>query len=338
MYKIFTFYNPKGGVSKTTTTFNTGAFLSSNKNKKILLVDLDPQSNLTELFFSSLSDEQTLPGTSIQDAMNPMFEGSASRIDATKIELAQHIYYSNMSLLRGDFALINAETYFGNAISQAITDNFREKNIYLSLFRLLSDLIKIHSFDHVILDLWPSTGAIARMSLLCCDAFIVPITLDRFCNQSVELLNVTITGWIENHEKIMKTFEPYGLERFIGKPTFLGAVSQNFITYAGKTKRHNEIWEKNIENSIIESIIENSQIPKDNRVYSDGVYISTIKGFGSLGVVAQITGKAIFDQNRDDTTLISATGNPLSGAALDIWNKRAASYKAEIEKIAAVVL
>ena len=142
MYKIFTFYNPKGGVSKTTTTFNTGAFLSSNKNKKILLVDLDPQSNLTELFFSSLSDEQTLPGTSIQDAMNPMFEGSASRIDATKIELAQHIYYSNMSLLRGDFALINAETYFGNAINQAITDNFREKNIYLSLFRLLSDLIK----------------------------------------------------------------------------------------------------------------------------------------------------------------------------------------------------
>ena len=338
MYKIFTFYNNKGGVSKTTTSFNTGAFLASKKNKKVLLVDVDPQSNLTELFFSSLSDDKSLPGTSIQDAMNPRFIGGATRIDATQIDLAQHIFYPNMKILRGDFAFSKAETYFGNAISQAITDNIHEKNTYLSLFRLISDLIELHGFDHVILDLGPSTGAIARISLLCCDAFIVPITPDRFCNQAVESLNVTITGWIDKHEQTMKTFGPYGLECFIGKPKFLGVVSQNFKAYAGKTKRPYEIWESTIEDSINKSIIKNSQIPKDDRIYSGGVYISTIKDFGPLGVVAQITGKAIFDLNRDDTTLTSATGNPWSGVALDSWEERAGSYEAEIDKIAAVVL
>lgn len=338
MYRIFTFYNHKGGVSKTTTSFNTGAYLAKEKSKKVLLVDVDPQSNLTELFLSSLSDEDPIPGTSIYEALKPRFIGEASRIDAIKVDLAVHALYPKMKLLRGDFNFSNAETYFGNAISQAITENIHEKNTYVSLFLLLKDLARLHDFDHVIVDLGPSTGAIARMALLSCDAFIVPVTPDRFCNQAIKSLNGTITSWIKKHEQTMKTFEPYGLERFNGKPKFLGAVSQNFKAYAGKTKKPYEKWETDIEKSINESIVRNDLIPKDKRVYDEGVYISTIKDFGPLGVVAQISGKAIFDLDQEDTKLASAKGNPWSGVALDSWLERAGSYKVEIEKIAEVVL
>lgn len=48
MCKIITVSNQKGGVSKTTTTYNLGASLALNHNKKILLVDTDPQANLSE--------------------------------------------------------------------------------------------------------------------------------------------------------------------------------------------------------------------------------------------------------------------------------------------------
>lgn len=338
MYKIFTFYNHKGGVSKTTTSFNTGAYLAKVKNKKVLLVDVDPQSNLTELFFSSLSDNDEIPGTSIYDALKSRFFGGAAKIDATKIELAQHIIYPKLKLLKGDFKFSQAETYFGNAINQAITENIHEKNTYLSLFRLLTDLIKLHSFDHVILDLGPSTGAIARIALLCCDAFMVPITPDRFCNQAVISLNEIITGWINKHQQTMKTFEPYGLEQFVGQPKFIGAVSQNFKAYAGKTRRPYEMWEQTIKESIFNSIVKNELIPKDKRVYTDGVYISTITDFGPLGVVAQISGKAIFDLDKDDTKLISASGSPWAGVALESWLARASNYKVGVGKIAAVVL
>lgn len=47
MVKIISFFNHKGGVSKTTTTFNIGCKLA--QTKRVLLVDGDPQANLTGL-------------------------------------------------------------------------------------------------------------------------------------------------------------------------------------------------------------------------------------------------------------------------------------------------
>ena len=126
MGKIFTFYNHKGGVSKTTTSFNVGAYLAKEKKKKVLLVDVDPQSNLSELFFSYLSDNDEIPGTSIYDALKPRFFGGATKIDVTKLELPQHNFYPNLKLLKGDFNFSQAEIYFGNEINQAITENIHE--------------------------------------------------------------------------------------------------------------------------------------------------------------------------------------------------------------------
>ena len=53
MSKIITFYNHKGGVSKTTTSFNVAHLLSST-GRRVLVVDADPQCNMTELMLAQL--------------------------------------------------------------------------------------------------------------------------------------------------------------------------------------------------------------------------------------------------------------------------------------------
>ena len=63
MCKIVTMYNNKGGVSKTTTLFNLGVYLSQ-QGRRVVFADCDPQCNLTELFLASYPEIDE-PGTEL---------------------------------------------------------------------------------------------------------------------------------------------------------------------------------------------------------------------------------------------------------------------------------
>lgn len=69
--KKIVLFNHKGGVSKTTTTFNLG-WMFAEKGKKVLLVDADPQCNLTSLFLGDSFDEyyenEDTKGQNIKDS------------------------------------------------------------------------------------------------------------------------------------------------------------------------------------------------------------------------------------------------------------------------------
>lgn len=340
MTTTLTLYNNKGGVSKTTTLFNIGAFLAKS-GKKVLFVDADSQCNLTELFFASnekyFDDPNSkLPGDSLLDIFKPRLSGEAARIDVEEIELADSDIYENLSIIRGDIEFsAQAEPYFGNAINQAITTNMNEKNTYISFRRLVRDLGKHFDLDYILIDLGPSTGAITRLAFLASDKFIIPVTPDRFCYLGINTLPRLIENWLKHDDLITSTLSPYGIEDDYGTPEFCGIINQNFQVHKTVIKASYQKWSKKIKTEITSNLMKSEHIKVNENLVDP--YICSIENLGQLVPVAQMLGKAIFDLSQEDSALASKSGIQFYGSVWKPWEDKISSYKSEIQKIYEVI-
>jgi cellulose biosynthesis protein BcsQ len=338
MTKILSLYNNKGGVAKTTTLFNLAVYAAKQRNKKVLLVDCDPQCNSTELFFCSSDQidepDSGLPGTSIYEALRPRFEGDASRIDASKVELASSPLYSNLFLLRGDINFSRAEQFFAASVAQAITESIHDKNTYAAMGRLLRDLGKLHGFDYILCDVGPSAGSITRMVILSCDGIFVPTAPDRFSHQAILGMGAIMSEWLERHRAILSTFAPYGLQASLSEPTFYGAIINNYkIHRAGKKKGSYLKWEQLIQEAIKNSLLDGKGLKPSNDNIRKNPFVASIRDVGPMAPVAQMVGKAIFDIAQRDTELASSDGDYYRGAVWSDWVGRMSEYEQEVSKI-----
>lgn len=341
MSKIITLYNNKGGVSKTTTNFNLAAYLSTI-GKRVLIVDCDPQCNITELFFASRDDlddpDVSLPGTSIYEALLPRFKGQQGVIEQASIELTEHTIYRSMYLFRGDLEFSRAETYLGTAWNQAVTENIHEKNTYIVLNNLLRSLMSARGFDYILCDVGPSTGAITKSVIICCDEIVIPLVPDRFCYQAVRLLGSVISEWIERHRIISQSLLPYGIESFKGEPKLSGTILQNFKVHAGsKAKASYVKWQEKISKEIKNSLCKEGVFVAKPGFDLNKPYVASIKDVAVLAPIAQLFGRAIFDIQQEHTKEASSNGQMYYGSVWQPWVERMNEYKDEIKKIAEAI-
>lgn len=146
MTKIIAVLNHKGGVGKTTTTINLAAALQLKK-KRVLLIDMDGQANLTESCGLSIEEEQTVYGAMKGEYPLPLVE------------------------LNNGLAIVPSCLDLSAAESELINEPGRE----LILKGLIAKLLDSRKFDYILIDCPPSLGLLTLNALTASDFLIIPV-------------------------------------------------------------------------------------------------------------------------------------------------------------------
>ena len=233
MSKRVVVFNHKGGVSKTTSTYNIGWMMS--QNNRILLVDADPQCNLTGLFLGDSFEEYYFDNKTrfqnIKDGVAPAFAGKPIPIEAVTCVTTQRA--QNLFLLAGhanlsayDSALTFAQTS-NNAIATL-------QNLPGAFSRLLQLTEERYAIDYTIIDLNPGLSAINQNLFLISDAFIIPTNPDPFSLMALDTLKTILPQWANWKNDAIGLFAESAYPLKSGNPKFLGSLIQRFNVRRGR--------------------------------------------------------------------------------------------------------
>lgn len=223
-----TVFNHKGGVGKTTLTINIAAALAG-LGKRILLIDSDPQCNLTSYLFSDdvvddlLDKSETAKGKTLWSAVKPVYDelGDIRRVQPTPTGIP------GVDLIPGDIRM----SQFEESLGDSWTSCFKRK---LGGFRAVSAISSLvegsGDYDFVFYDAGPNIGPLNRVLLLDSDFFVVPVACDLFSTRALSTLGQTLKQWIIDWGTI-RALAPDGTYLLRGEPRFMGYIPQRFKTY-----------------------------------------------------------------------------------------------------------
>jgi chromosome partitioning protein len=350
--KIVTLYNHKGGVSKTTTTFNLATYLA-DMGKRVLIVDADPQCNLTEIALaptiakldtkaeqSPTLDVPELPGSSVLDALNQRIRGDAAFIDLTMVKTVA--VGPNLSLLRGSVDLSTIEDDLAEAHVQRMSTRINLMRTYVAIGDFLTRLAEKENYEYIFVDVGPSSGALTRAFFLVCDAFLIPVAPDRFNVQAIGTLSKILNRWITEHALIREQYTQLNLPIRHGAPSFLGGIVQAFKLYGGKPKPGYKLWMKRLPQEIVTTLRpilhKNTVVKKDLYLPNNTDKIAVeIPDFNQLAPLMQEVGKAVFNIKREDTARITESGLAWQGNNWTQAEARMKDYKRRFQKLALIL-
>lgn len=165
MGKVLVFANQKGGVGKTTTAINLGAYIA-DAGKKVLLIDFDPQGNLS----SGIGIDKNSPG---------IYEVLSNRAEMNKV--IQSTQINNLFAIPANIHLTGADI-------ELVSQKGKE-------FFLKNSIAKVKDrFDYIFIDSPPSLGLLTLNGLVAADSIIIPLQCEYFALEGLTLLVQTVVN------------------------------------------------------------------------------------------------------------------------------------------------
>jgi len=300
MVQKIALFNHKGGVSKTTTTFNLGWMLA-DKGKRVILVDTDPQCNLTGMALGegTENDEERIQRiynttSNIKTGLAPAFESQPRAIEAVDCIPIQR--RDDLLLLPGNVGLAEYEVTLG--IAQELSGSIQTlKNLPGSINDLLEKTATKFNADYMLIDMSPSLGSINQNLLMISDFFLVPTTADFFSVMAIDSLAKVLPRWYA----WAKSASSLQILKEANYPfpditlRFLGTIVQNYRIIRGKETAAFQTWIEKIEKTVSDKLIptlrqSNMMLPDQTyreQGLKDSLSLAKISNFNSLIALSQ---------------------------------------------------
>ena len=290
--KRISIFNHKGGVGKTTLTFNLASALADQGNR-VLLVDTDPQCNLTsQIIEDSVVDDlldksDSQNGQTVWSSVKPIVnaEGDFKHIEAYETE------NGNLFILPGDIRLSEFESDLNELWSQCVLRKTKGYRGVTAISRLVNSVATEKNIDYVFYDSGPNIGSLNKVILLDCDYFIVPAACDLFSLRALKTLGVTLASWIKEW-KTISDLAPENADLLTGMPSFLGYIPLGFRTYGGQPAQKHKSFISRIQKEVMSQIV--SQLREIDKNLAIGgmndFRLGEVKDFGTLVSASQEQG------------------------------------------------
>lgn len=295
--KRITLYNHKGGVGKTILTASIASMLS-RLGKKVLLIDSDPQTNLTSYFFEDsvvddlLDNSDSDNGRTLWSSLKPLVTGDGNY----KVIKPYETGVKNLRLLPGDIRLAEFEISLSDFWRESLERRVRGYKGTNALSSFVNTLASEYKPDFIFYDTGPNIGPLNRIILLDCDYFIIPAACDLFSRRALKTLGHSLSQWITSWQTILQLAPPSSY-LMKGTPQFLGYIPQRFKIYGGKITSTSSAYIAQLEKVLFSDIImvlrtiDEKLAPKSLR----GVRLGEVKDFSTLVQHSQSKGQPLFD-------------------------------------------
>lgn len=203
--KVFALINLKGGVAKTTTTVGLAQTLSGVEHKKVLVIDLDPQTNATTMLIGeekwlSLDQNGYTLATLFEDAIN---DTATFSLDKTlQKSVGNIVEVQSVDLLPSSLKLIDLQ----DRLITMPSGKYQTRNPVNILRRGIKDIID--DYDYVLIDCPPNLGYITLNGLRISDGYIIPTIPDVMSTYGIPQI---VTRVAEFSEELENQILPVGI-------------------------------------------------------------------------------------------------------------------------------
>ncbi|RWR26364.1 ParA family protein [Sinirhodobacter populi] len=229
--KILTIFNNKGGVGKTTLTYHLShAF--AEMGQRVLLVDLDPQCNLTITALemeqihdiwapedpymddfgaaSNNIDEMVKSPRSIHFLLKPTEDGKDDIEDLPPpIQLAE-----NLDIIPGRLTLHRFEAKVSERWNSVYSGDPLAIRTITNIRKYAHQYAEMYGYDVVVFDTSPSLGALNKNILTLADAFLIPCTPDLFSVYGIRNIGQSLDEWSKQFDTVFNVISTTKREQF----------------------------------------------------------------------------------------------------------------------------